>query len=165
MPPGKAGTDDSLGSSRGWYWSLPVHDPAYLLWQLQQQLPRNRAPARSHWIATWWMACAIAKVPYQLLPDMAEAFEIYLPLSLPPQGCHTTPPVPARYEQALALCAAGAKQADPAYAGLYEALRRNIHKSQLRQALNEPTATLASREAALVRYDAACLSGAFCLPA
>ena len=165
VPPGKTETDDSRWSSRGCYWSLPIHDPAYLLWQLQQQLPKNRARARSYWIATWWMACAIAKVPYQLMPNMAEAFELYLPLSLPPQGHHATPPASARYEQALALCAAGAEQADPAYAGLYEALWHNVHKSRLRQALNEPTATPASREAALARYDAACLSGAFCPPA
>ena len=157
VPSGEKTSDHSRGSSRGCFCSLlPVHDVPYLLWQLQQQLPRNWATARSHWIATWWMACAIAKVPYQLVPNLAEASEAYLYLSLPPQDSYETHPDPARYEQALALCTAGAEQAAPEHAGLYNALRSNIHKSELRQALNEPTATPASKEAALARYDAAC---------
>ena len=150
-------TDESGAPTLEHYWSLPVHDPGYLLWQLQQQLPRNWTAARSHWNVTWWMACAIARVPYQLVPNLAEAFEVYLPLSLPPQTHHPTPPAPHQYEQALALCAAGAAQADAVYAGLYASLQRNVCKSRLRQALNEPTATPASRAAALARYDAACV--------
>ena len=149
-------------SNRKWgspfrnFCTLPVHDAPYLLWQLQQQMPGNRTMARSHWIASWWVACAIARVPYQLIPNLAEAYEAYMSLSLSLGEHHATPPDPARYEQALALCAAGAGQADSSYAGLYLALQRNICQSRLRQALNEPTATPASREAALARYDADC---------
>ena len=54
----------------------------------------------------------------------------------------------------LASCAEGAQQA-PEIADIFALMHLNILKGQLREALNHPAATPASKEAALARYDAA----------
>ena len=139
-----------LATFRAFLPPLPAED--YLLWQIRQQFQRNREGFSTHLQVKSWLTVAIAALPWPLARVLTPAFDKYKSAHLIAGTYFVHPRTAAHYSEALASCTEGAQQA-PEIADIFVLMHLNILKGQLREALNQPGATPASKEAALAYYD------------
>ena len=129
------------------------HD--HLVWQLQQQLRTNFSSRHTQYEAHMWMLAACGHLSqYHGWHFLYSAFGAYWRIELSAGYYYMKGKGVEEYEEVFSLCEDG-KQQSHAPADLFGLIYLAALKSQLRQELNQPSATAESRAAALARYDAA----------
>ena len=130
----------------------PVPAPAYLVWQIEQQLTKNCVSLSTFNQTMKWVEVAIRELPAAWSAGLLEAFSAFERLNLPSGTRFVNPRKSEQYSTALNLCTAGSLQT-PALGGVYTAMHLSILKGQLRESINQAHATPADKAVALAHYD------------
>ena len=155
MPRGKRQarkTDEQLEEPDFRDFLTPIPAPAYLLWQIGQQLTKNCVSLSTFDQTMKWVEGAIRELPAAWSVGLLEAFSAFKGLHLPSGTSFVIPRKPEQYSTALNLCTAGKLQT-PVLDGVYTAMHLSILKGRLRESINQAHATPADKAASLAQYD------------